>query len=589
MTSLVHYTITPVSLGGHRFAVTVSVPNPQGEAVVLSLPTWIPGSYLVRDFSKHLGRVTAVSDGESLRVTKLDKSSWRVAPSTSDVLVSYEVYAHDLSVRGAHLDTTHGFFNASSVFLSVEGLSNQSLTVDINPPTDAVHAELTASWRVATTLHRDGASEWGFGRFRAADYAELVDHPVEFGEFELVEFDVAGTPHYFVLSGTYRCDKKRLAKDAARICATQVELIGELPEMERYLFLTRVEASGYGGLEHRACCALVCSRNSLPTDADTLTNEYRKFLGLVSHEYFHLWNVKRIKPAVFTPYELEGESYTELLWVFEGITSYYDDLAMVRSGVITERSYAELLAETISRVRSAQGRHHQTLAESSFDAWTKFYKPDENTPNSVVSYYTKGAMVALGLDLTLRGVGDISLDHIMKELWTRFGKVDTGVPEDGFEDLAAQVSGVHLRPFFDSVIRDVEEPDLEGLLGDMGWILAPAPIDGAPVTSLGVTFVPGTTQIKTVSRDSCAEKSGLASGDTLLAIDELQVMADKPGASLQPYTAGDSVKIHAFRRGTLMHFRVTLEKRPDTKWAITEAPHASDKALAKRALWLHTD
>ncbi len=584
MTSNVHYTITPVSLGGHLFEVTITIPDPGAQETRLSLPAWIPGSYLVRDFAKHVSRVSAECAGKSLRVSKQDKRTWRIEPTNGDVTVSYEVYAFDLSVRGAHLDTTHGFFNGSSVYLCVEGREDESLTVDINAPGDT---RLTRSdWRVATTLPRDGASEWGFGRFRAEDYAELIDHPVEMGEFDLVEFEVAETPHYFVLSGQHYCEGERLAQDAARICQAQVDLMGKLPEMERYLFLTRVEGAGYGGLEHRACSALVCARDSLPMGEATLREGYRKFLGLVSHEYFHLWNIKRIKPAVFTPYELEGESYTELLWVFEGITSYYDDLALVRSGVIDEASYAELLSEIISRVRAGAGHAHQTLAESSFDAWIKFYKPDENTPNAVVSYYAKGALIALALDLKLRELSDKTLDDVMRAMWEQYGKRDIGVPEDGFEELAEQVSGMHLRPFFDAMVRGTKEPDFDLLFERMGWELLEAPVANAPITSLGVTFEPGTTRLKTVRRDSCAEYSGLAAGDTLVAINTLQVKVDEPWKALLPFTAGDTISVHAFRRDELKRFEVIMDKRPATQWKIASSADANDKANARRARWL---
>ncbi|MEM7081192.1 MAG: PDZ domain-containing protein [Pseudomonadota bacterium] len=580
--STVHYDITPASLGGHRFDVRLTVQT-DGEGLDLTLPTWIPGSYLVRDFSKHLGRVTAHCSGRALRVRKHDKRRWRVEPCDGEVVIEYEVYAHDLSVRGAHLDSTHGFFNGSSVFLEVEGREEQPLTVTIHAPTDE-HVSVK-DWRVATTLPRDGASEWGFGRFRVSNYAELIDHPVEMGRFDLVPFEVAGVPHYFVLSGRHHCDTARLADDAARICRTQVDLFGELPSMERYLFLTRVEGSGYGGLEHRASSALVCARDALPKHSGHADKKYRQFLGLVSHEYFHLWNVKRIKPAVFTPYALEGESYTELLWVFEGVTSYYDDLALVRSGVIDEKAYAELLSNTISRVRASVGHRHQSLAESSFDAWVKFYKPDENTPNAVVSYYAKGALVAMALDLTLRERGDATLDDVMRAMWSHYGSRDVGVPEDGFEEVVEQVSGLHLRPFFDAMVRDTQAPDLEALLESVGWQLMPASEPAAPITSLGVTLAAGSSEIKTVRRGSCAERAGLAAGDTLIAINGLRV-ADKVAALLKPYSVGDRVRVHLFRRDELIEFDVVLEKRPATRWVIADAPQADDRALASRALWL---
>ncbi len=581
-----HYSITPVSLGGHRFEVTLVIADPSSGETRLSLPAWIPGSYLVRDFSRHLGRVRAECDGKPLRVTKQSKCVWRIEPASGDITVTYDVYAHDLSVRGAHLDTTHGFFNGSSMYLSVQGCEDDPVTVDINAPADAHHPS-TTSWRVATTLPRDDAAEWGFGRYKAGDYAELIDHPVEMGQFDLVEFDVAGTPHFFVLSGQHFCETDKLAADAAKICQAQVDLMGELPAMERYLFLTRVEDSGYGGLEHRASCALVCARDSLPMGEATRKKLYRQFLGLVSHEYFHLWNVKRIKPAVFTPYELGAESYTELLWVFEGITSYYDDLALVRSGVIDEASYAELLSKLISRVRAGAGHAYQSLAESSFDAWIKFYKPDENTPNSVVSYYAKGALVALALDLKLRELGHTTLDDVMRGMWKHYGETGEGVPEDGFEDLAEQISGIHLRPFFDAMVRGTEEPDFAQLFDGIGWQLEPEPVANAPITSLGVMFEAGATRLKTVVRDSCAERAGLAAGDTLIAINGLRVSSETPSKALLPFTAGDRVSVHAFRRDELLQFEVTLEKRPVTNWKIVESDQSDDRSKARRARWLH--
>ena len=396
MSSLIHYTIGAPQPSSHRFVVTIDIPTPDPAGQRLSLPAWIPGSYLVRDFARHVGAVSARDDDGVVGVSKTDKSTWRCAPASGVLRVEYEVFAHDISVRGAHLDHTHGFFNGANVFLAVHGQEQQGIAVTLVPP------DTEALWRVATTLPRSDALEWGFGEYTAKDYDELIDHPVEMGEFDVVSFEAAGVTHRVILSGRHTCDGPRLERDLSKICNEQVRLFGELPDMSEFLFLTRVTGNGYGGLEHRSSTALMCRRRDLPGRDPAINKDYRRFLGLCSHEYFHLWNVKRIKPAAFTPFELEAESYTELLWVFEGITSYYDDLALVRSGVIDEASYFELVSETVTRVHSVPGHRWQSLADSSFDAWTKFYKPNEDSPNSVVSYYAKGALVALLLDLTIR-------------------------------------------------------------------------------------------------------------------------------------------------------------------------------------------
>jgi predicted metalloprotease with PDZ domain len=239
-------------------------------------------------------------------------------------------------------------------------------------------------------MERAGAAPLGFGRYRAQGSADLIDHPVEMGDFLHTQFLAAGTPHEIAIYGRHRADLGRLSRDLQKVCEEHANLFGELPP-DRYLFLMMVVGQGYGGLEHRDSTSLICSRADLPVPGQTeVTEGYRRLLGLCSHEYFHLWNVKRIQPARIQSSDLSGEVHTRLLWAFEGFTSYYDDLALVRCGLITERDYLDLLAQTITRVMRVNGRTKQSVAESSFDAWTKFYKQDENAPNAIVSYYAKG-------------------------------------------------------------------------------------------------------------------------------------------------------------------------------------------------------
>jgi predicted metalloprotease with PDZ domain len=433
--SAITYVVTPRRPEAHLFSVELSIPDPGTAPITLSLPAWIPGSYMIRDFARNIVSIAAADAAGPLPIEKLDKQTWRLTPRQTPNEVSgdraltltYEVYAWELTVRSAHLDRTHGYFNGPSLFLRVHGRDQAPCCVELRAPADPACAD----WRVATSLARDVEEQpetgrWDFGRFVADDYDDLIDHPVEMGHFDVLAFRVGEVPHWMAISGRHQGDLVRLTADLGPICAEHAALFGELP-LDRYLFLTQVVGDGYGGLEHRFSTSLLCSRDDLPESLATSAGggraggDYRKFLGLCSHEYFHLWNVKRIRPAVFADAGLEHEVHTRLLWAFEGITSYYDDLALVRSGRIDVTGYLELLAETITKVQRNPGRLEQTVAESSFDAWTKFYKQDENAPNAIVSYYGKGAITALALDLTIRRDTDgrASLDDVMRALWQR--------------------------------------------------------------------------------------------------------------------------------------------------------------------------
>ena len=379
----IHYAVLPAHPAAHRFEVrcVVDTPDPAGQR--FALPAWIPGSYLVRDFARNIVSIRAESGGKPVALEKTDKHTWRAAPlkQPAALTVVIEVYAWDLSVRGAHFDETHAFFNGTSTFLRVIGQEDAPCLVDIQPP----EGERYKDWRVATAMtpvqaggdRRGKAKRHGFGLYCAENYDELIDHPVEMGRFSHATFEACGVPHEIVITGRHDCDMSRLCRDLKRICEWQIRFFGEPAPMSRYVFLVTAVGSGYGGLEHRASTALLCSRNDLPyAGMSGLPEGYRTFLGLCSHEYFHTWNVKRIKPAAFTPYDLERENYTTLLWAFEGFTSYYDDLALLRSGAIELKDWLELMAKTISNVLRTPGRLKQSLAESSFDAWSKFYRPE---------------------------------------------------------------------------------------------------------------------------------------------------------------------------------------------------------------------
>ncbi|MEJ2921568.1 peptidase M61, partial [Bordetella avium] len=425
------YRLEPHDPAGHRYRITLGVARPDPNGQLLSLPAWIPGSYLIRDFSRQIETLSARAGGRPVAVMKRDNHTWQAAPCEGPLVIDYTVYAWDLSVRGAHLDESHGFFNGTSVFLRVHGQDDQPCLLDLAPPPGI------AGWKVYTSLReargRLGARRHGFGRYEAPDYDALIDHPVEMGTPQVARFTAHGAEHELVFTGVApRLDLARIAQDVQKICETQIAFFEPrsrrapfLDSADRYVFMTMVTGDGYGGLEHRASTALMTSRKDLPVLGQQGQGEgYRSFLGLVSHEYFHTWNVKRIKPAAFAPYNLAQPDLTRLLWIFEGFTSYYDDLLLLRAGVITRDDYLRLLSKTITSVMRSPGRHKQSVADSSFDAWTRYYKQDENSANALVSYYTKGSLVALGLDLLIRqdSGGSHSLDDVMRLLWQRYGR-----------------------------------------------------------------------------------------------------------------------------------------------------------------------
>lgn len=597
------YSIRPADVAAHLFEVrlTVAAPDPDGQ--LLRLPAWIPGSYMIRDYAKHVVSIRAESDGRHVRIDKLDKNAWCAGPTDGPLTVVAEIYALDSSVRGAHLDMTHAYFNGTCVFFTVVGQEDRACELDIVPP----EPPAGSGWRVATSMRRAGAEPYGFGAYRADDYAELIDHPVEIGRLAIGEFDVRGIPHAIAIRGRTRVDMARICHDLQRLCDRHHDLLGAPPDLDRYLFLLDAPGSGYGGLEHRWSSSLLCSRENLPQRGETdVSDGYRTFLGLASHEYFHLWNVKRLKPAVFEPYDLTAETYTSLLWVFEGITSYYDDLVLLRSGLITVESYLELLGKTITRVLRGPGRQRQSIAESSFDAWTKFYQQDANSPNSVVSYYAKGSLVALALDLKLRleTGGTVSLDDAMRACWSRWGSGGQGMPEDGFEQVCREVSGLDLADFFDASVRGTGELPLASLLAKHGVEFQLRPATGRsdeggkaakdskpPAMWLGakLTTTNGKLTFASVYNGGPAEAAGVAPGDIAVALDSVALTADNCDRRLASYHAGDVVELAVFRGDELLTTSIRLAAAPEDTCYLKLAGDADAEAEARRSAWLRVD
>jgi predicted metalloprotease with PDZ domain len=533
----IQYTVWPADLHGHRFRVKLHITNPDPNGQILQMPAWIPGSYLIRDFSKHvesLEAFSAMNTRKRLAIKRIDNDHWQLPPTHSSIEVLTTVYAFDSSVRAAYLDTERAFFNASSLCLAVKGQEHLPCSLAVTAPELA----FADHWTVQTTLRAAKTDERGFGFYLAKNYDDLLDHPVAMGEFQLVHWKSNGVSHRMAIQGcNHIVDSKRLAEDLQAICSSTIELFEPKTKrapFEEYLFLVNAVLNGYGGLEHRDSTALLCRRDQIPQE-NILFEEsaYREFLGLCSHEYFHAWLVKRIQPKAFQPYDLTKRNHTRLLWVFEGFTSYYDDLQLLRSKRIDLKTYLKLVADNWNGILRGPGRQKQSLADSSFDAWTKYYQADENTPNAVVSYYGKGALLALGLDLQIRAFSKnkLSLDDLMRLIWRKHGITFDGIAEDGLDDLILELLGNGFSKIWADIkaryIFGVEDIPLQKWIGSN--LVSVKIKHQSTLEKLKLQFgmrhtdSNGWLKVTHVLDGGIAQAAGLAAGDLLASVDGQRV------------------------------------------------------------------
>jgi len=579
----VHYTVEVADLHAHLYGITLTVAAP-AERQTLRLPVWIPGSYLVREFAKNLQSLTCRQGKRAVPAQQKDKATWVVdCTPGKPLVVQYQVYANDPSVRTAWLDATRGFFNGTSLCLLVEGQQDQPHTLEL------VASKSIANWSVATGAGAVKVNKRGFGSYRTDNYDTLVDCPFEMGPFWSGNFTACGIPHRFVVAGAPPSfDGRQLLADTQAICEEEIrfwhgEIIknhsasrnkrgGQSPiPYTNYVFMLNAMADGYGGLEHRNSTALICKRQDLPRlPRNTLApanhkqpEGYTTLLGLICHEYFHTWNVKRLRPAELATYDYTQENYTELLWFFEGFTSYYDDLLLRRAGRIDNAAYLKLLAKTVNGVAQTPGRKVQSVAQASFDAWIKYYRQDENTPNATVSYYTKGSLVALCLDLTLRAEGKTTLDAVMRGLWTRC----SGGPmsEQDVLSVLSQLGGRSFAAELARWVHSTEELPVHALLEKHGIEVHQEPEAVAPQLGLRVKEGNGLF-VQSVLRGGAAEKAGFASGDEWIAVQPVGKGTDGPWRlqSLDDFTlyAGNAKAVTAIisRDKRLLPLTLTLPK-----------------------------
>lgn len=572
-TPAIQYMVWPDDLHGHRFTVSLVIhhPNPQGQ--VVHMPAWIPGSYLIRDFSKHIESITAFTlprnqteVKKKIALERLDNDRWRIPKGTGSCEIIATVYAFDQSVRSAYLDQERGFFNSTSLCLAVEGQAHLPCSLAIAPP----HIQANKQWQVQTTLRQVKTDTSGFGFYMAKDYAELIDHPVALGQFDTIEWQSFGTPHRMVIQGltseqSELLDKKQLADDLQRICDATIRLFEpRKPKapFKQYLFIVNAALDGYGGLEHRDSTALLCKRDQLPYgdhSPQRPKKSYEEFLGLCSHEYFHAWLVKRIQAKAFQPYRLNERNHTRLLWLFEGFTSYYDDLQLVRSGCIRMERYLELVGNNWNGVLRNPGRTKQSVADSSFDAWTKYYQMDENTPNAVVSYYAKGSLIALGLDLLIRQYCNDrkSLDDVMRFLWKEHGKTGIGINQYALDLAINSTIGIGFNKTWQHFKRDYIDGTQD--LPLQIWLPQIANIEVAQKQAnftesiklaLGMRYTDSNGWIKVthVLDGGIAQRAGLAPNDLIGSINQQRITNARMDQVLGSLVNSKKITFHYFRQ-----------------------------------------
>lgn len=453
------YKVSPVP-EKHIYNVTLGF-LVHGESAQLTLPVWIPGSYMVREFSKNIVTIHATQEHHEVTLEQTSKNTWLISglKANQAVSVSYQVYAYEYGIRTAFLDTSRGYFNPTSLCLAVENQEQIEHIVEI--------VNLPRGWQSTSGLRNKVENI-----FVAKNYDELLDSPFELGAFERYKFTVAGVPHYLVLSGTILpFDKERILGDMYKVCEYQIDLFGGAAPYEDYTFILNLSGEVYTGLEHRNSTLLMAPYYSLPNLSKTNEDDYIKLMGLISHEFFHTWNVKRIKPQVFTPYDVTKENYTKLLWWFEGVTSYYDDLVMYRSGVITRDKYLGFIVDNINNVYKFNGVNQQSIANSSLTAWVKYYRQDENSPNSLVSYYVKGSLVAMCLDLLIRHQSEFSLDDVLRYMYHEWQRNPIGIGENEIPTIIHAATGVDLTAFIQSATESTDPLPLADLLADYGLAL----------------------------------------------------------------------------------------------------------------------
>ncbi|MEH2238312.1 M61 family metallopeptidase [Nostoc sp.] len=567
----IHYLVAMSQPETHLFEVTLRLVNHPSPILDLKLPVWTPGSYLVREYAKNLQDFMAFAEDKPLPWRKTSKNHWQIDKTgISELTVRYRIFANELSVRTNHLDATHGYFNGAALFFRIPGWDKQPIRVTIVPP----HPE----WQVTTALPAVGEET---NTFLAGDFDTLVDTPFEIGCHQLYKFEVLGKPHELAIWGKGNYQVQQLIADIQKIIQVEAQMFGGLP-YERYVFLLHLFSQAFGGLEHKNSCSLIYHRFGFRAQEKS-----DRFIQLVAHEFFHLWNVKRIRPKALEVFDYDQENYTPSLWFCEGTTSYYDLLIPLRAGIYDVQSYLNNLGKEITRYEMTPGRKVQPVSESSFDAWIKLYRPDANSGNSQISYYLKGEMVSLLLDLLIRSTHDNqrSFDDVMLKMWQQFGQAEIGYTPEQLQEVIESVAGIDLTDFFKRYIDGIDDLPLNQYLKPFGLQLV-ADQQEEPYLGVRINTENGREIIKFVEAGSPAQAEGIDAGDELLAIDGIKVMAGGLSDRLKDYQPNDTIQVTVFHQDELRTYSITLASPHPTRYQVKPVDHPDSTQQKNFAGWL---
>jgi predicted metalloprotease with PDZ domain len=560
----------------HLLEVELAIADWQDEFIDLKMPVWTPGSYLVREYARHLQDFEATdATGQPLTWQKISKNHWQIKCGNSDhsinsnIKIRYRIFCNELTVRTNHIDHTHAFLTGAAVFMYVPEYQQQSYTVEIG--------EIKEDWQIATALPAIAKTK---NTFYAKDFDTLVDSPFEIGIHHRYEFTVLDKPHSFVVWGEHNADMQRLIKDTAEIVAVEAEMFGGLP-YDRYDFILHA-SNGFGGLEHKNSTVLLYNRLGFRKE-----ESYLQFINLVAHEFFHTWNVKRIRPKALEKFDYDQENYTSSLWFSEGTTSYYDQIFPLRAGLYDAKHYLKLVSKAITRLQTTFGRNVQSLYESSFDTWIKLYRPDSNTHNNQISYYLKGEMVSMLLDLLIRFKTNNlrSLDRVMQIMWERFGKDEIGFSEAELHEVIETVAGVDLSTFWNDYLYGNKELDYNYYLEPFGIELRSARQD-IPFIGMSLKSKNGIPEVEKVEFGSPAQKAGISTGDMVIAIAGIRVTAENFHDRLQDFTAGTAIAVTIFHQDLLRTVEVTLQEPICNQFELVQVANASANQEINMRLWL---
>jgi predicted metalloprotease with PDZ domain len=599
----ISYTVSMTRPHTHLFEVEMHVKRRSGAQTPLEekivMPVWTPGSYMIREFSRHVQdfAVTKVT-GQPLNWEKIDKNSWRISTAgVQEWKATYRVYANELTVRTSELNSDHAFWNNATLLMYLEGFLKAPATLRVLAP---------EVWKVATGLPAVPGAK---NTFRAENFDILYDSPVEASNFKTIAFQVKGVPHRIVIDGDGNYDAGRMREDVQKIVTTQIELMGGEVPYKDYTFILHLRATAGGGLEHANSTALgyprfgfqtkkgdrLSSAAPTPSAAGQPERDYRGFLSLVAHEFFHLWNVKRIRPDVLGPFDYTKENYTRLLWVAEGLTDYYADITLRRAGLITDKEFLTTAAKAIQSLQNTPGRLVQSAEESSFDTWVKFYRQDENSINSQISYYDKGAILGLLLDLEIRKLssGAKSLDDCLRFLYNDFFKQDRNYTPEDFQKICEMMAGASLQQFFAKYVRGRDELDYNSALAVAGLRLETTadsasgalekPNFGADLINDGESLI-----VRRVYAGSPAYEQGLNAGDQIVALNNMRTNKEFFEARLAEKKPGDILNLTIFRDDDLSTLIIKLGERVAPPFRIIPVANPTDQQKRIYQSWLGT-